>query len=356
MSSIAPVNPAFILQARTDNTAQSMRMALSVAVAADMAVGATSPNGGVHPAFGGLLNVTGTAGMSVNVDTGLVYIPSTTAWEGSYAGWNTASYAVTIPASNATQWRMDYIAAVQNDSATSTSYGGVTTGADGWDIVNVEGTFSGSAPGVLPALPPNAISLATIAITPNMTVTTGLGTVTDARSWVSLPGVIPCTSSTRPALSAPEGTLFYESDTHMPGIIINGAYQYLYPIPGQATVEDTWHNLSSLVNSWTSNGALPLNGYRRPPYDPTQMEIILNVNAGVTTDGTTIVNLPAPYRVSANYQRLPVSTDIESAGWTSPRSDGASPYVRFTTTGDVVVYGLPHGSGNIYVAGRVRLT
>jgi hypothetical protein len=345
---MAPVIPSFILQGRTDNTAQAMRMALAADVIGAMVVGATAPGGGVHPAFGNRLNVTGTSGMTVNVDTGLVYMPASTAWNGIYAGWNIASYSVAVPAASATQYRQDYIAAVQTDTGSST---------DVWDIVNVAGTFSASAPGALPTLPNNAVPLAIVAVTPNMTVTNGVGTVQDARVWAPLSSTIPCTSSTRPPLTCPEGTEFFESDTHMMGMIVNGAYQYEYNIPGGAALIDTWHDFGALSNSWTVNGTNPLSGYRRAPFDPSIMQIIVNFHSGVITNGTVIVNLPSPYRVSANYQRIDLSCDIESAGWTSPRADGGSPYLRFSTTGDISVWGLPNGAGSVYTElSQVRLT
>jgi hypothetical protein len=298
--------------------------------------------------MGNRLLVTGTSGLTVNVDTGAVYIPASTAWNGLYCGWNIASYSVALSAISATQWRQDYIAAVQTDT------GGA---GDTWDIIDVVGTNSGSAPGALPTLPNNAVPLAIIACTPAMTVTNGIGTVSDARAWAPLTAPLPCTSSTRPSLACPEGTQFYESDTHMPGIIINGQYQYLYPIPGAAATIDPWHDFPALSNSWTVNGTTPLSGYRRAPFDPTIMQMIVNFHSGVITNGTVIVNLPSPYRVSANYQRVDLSTDIETAGWTSPRADGGSPYLRFSTTGDISVWGLPNGAGSIYTElSQIRLT
>ena len=344
---MAPVQPAFILQGRTDNSAQAMRMAIAADVIGAMQIGATSPGGGVHPAFGNRLNVTGTTGLTVNVDTGVVYMPASTAYNGIYCGWNIASYSVPLAAISGTQYRQDYIAAVQTDTGSS---------GDTWDIVDVVGTNSGTAPGALPTLPNNAVPLAIVACTPAMTVTNGVGTVTDARVWAPISSTIPCTSTTRPPLSCPEGTEFMESDTHLMGMIVNGQYQYEYNIPGVAATPDVWHDFPSLSNSWLSNGTNPLNGYRRKPYDPTMMQVIFNLKSGVITNGTVIMNLPAPYRVSANYQRLDLSCDIEAAGWTSPRSDGGTPYVRFSTTGDIAVYGLPNGSGNVYGQGEIRLS
>lgn len=183
-----------------------------------MAPGAGALLGGVNSMFGGVMAVTGTSGMSVNVNTGLVYMPNSSAFGGMYAGYNSASYNVVVPASNSSQWRRDYIAAVMTDVGTS--------GA-AWDVVDVAGTFSGSAPGTLPSLPANSVPLAIVNVVPNMTVTSGGGTVQDARQYQPLPGPWPTTSANKPPLSAPEGTLWIETDTNLLGCIIAGAYYYV---------------------------------------------------------------------------------------------------------------------------------
>jgi hypothetical protein len=247
---MAPVQPAYVMQNQINHPAQLFRMALAgLSPASNMPAGATAPGGGVHPAWGNQLQVTGTAGLSVNVGTGLVYLPGTTAWQGAYAGYNTSSFAVTIPTVSGTQWRRDYIVAKQDDTA----FGDAD---DNWLIEDIQGTNSSSAPGALPTLPPNCVPLAIVACTPGMTVTNAGGTVSDARQYSSLPGPIPTTSANKPSLSCPEGTMWYEKDTHSMGIIVNGAYVYLFTTLGASAV-NFWTTSNQTISS---TSPVPVNG------------------------------------------------------------------------------------------------
>jgi len=270
---MAPIQPAYVMQNETNHPAQLFRMALAgLTPSSNMPAGATSPGGGVHPAWGNRLAVTGTAGLTVNVNTGLVYLPGTTAWQGCYAGYNTASVAVTIPTISGTQWRRDYIVAKQDDTA----FG---DGDDNWVIIDVPGTNSSSAPGALPALPNNCVPLAIVVCTPGMTVTNGGGTVVDARQYCSLPGPIPTTSANRPSLSCPEGTMWYELDTHSMGIIVSGAYVYLFTTLG-----------ASAVNFWT-----------------TSNQTIVSSTPVVVTGLSTTVQAGGTYRITGRVSVVGVS-------------------------------------------------
>jgi hypothetical protein len=327
---MAPQQPSYCLQNQTTHSAALFRMAQAGIMSAPFVVGATSPIGGVHATFGGVMAVTGNAAMTVTIATGLVYMPSSTAWSGMYAGYNTASYTISLAAASSTQWRTDVIAAVQNDSATSTSYAGVTTGVDGWDIVAVEGTFSSSSPGATPALPSNAVPLALVRVTPNMTVTNGGGTVVDARVYVPMDGPWPTTSSARPSLSAPEGTMWWENDTNLLGIIVSGAYNYVPYYSVVAT--DPWHNFGGILSGWTVSGVAR---YRLMPTN----EVLIDLNNIVPpgsppADGTTIWvianGLPTGYRPIRTYTRNVYSAiqGTEVPAW------------RFNTDGSITVYGV----------------
>lgn len=254
------VNPPYACQGRTDHPAVLFRMALAGLASQPQAVGATTGVGGVNPVFGNRLAVGGLASMNVSIDTGLVYVPNTTAWNGMYACYNTASFNVAIAVASATQWRRDYIVAQVVDPGDNTA---------NWNAVAVTGTFSSSAPGPLPSLPSNCVPLAIVNVVPNMTVTNGGGTVQDARYWQALQGPLITTSSSRPSLSCPNGTMWYEMDTGLVGIILNGAYQYL--VAGAAP--DTWHSLGTLAGYTVTQGR-----WRRKSDGDTEVEIVVTPN------------------------------------------------------------------------------
>jgi hypothetical protein len=338
---MAPVQPPWVLQNLQTHTAQAFRMALASAGSGPFAQGLTAPAGGVHPSFGNRLAVTGTAGMTVNVDTGQVNMGGSTAWQGMYSGYNTASYSVTVPASNSSQWRSDYIVARQQDVA----FGDAT---NLWDIVDVAGAFSGSAPGSLPALPNNAVVLAIIRVVPNMTATNGGGTVVDARQYLPLPGVLYTTSASKPSLSCPEGTQWFETDTNQLGIIINGAYQYI-AILLTGTI-DPWHAMSPL-HGWSAFGTgWTSPQYRLLPNNPDEVEIIGTMAVGTTANGTTIAStLPAAYQ-NTNLQAIEAMC---IQGVTTSPTD--TPYVLMTA-GSLSVWGLPPGTATIFFHGTYSVS
>jgi hypothetical protein len=291
--------------------------------------------------------VTGNAALTVNIDTGLVYMPASIAFNGVYVGYNAASYtSAALAAVSTTQWRTDAIVARQHDTANG-------DGDDNWDIVAITGAFSSSSPGATPALPNNSVLLALVRVTPNMTVTNGVGTIVDSRVYSPLTSMLYTTSAARPPLTAPEGTSWYETDNHIAGMIVNGSYQYQYNIPGPASIPDVWHVLPTLQNSWTLITGLPSSGYRKRPSDPTMVEFMCAVQAGTRADGTVLLTLPAGYAAAGNYQRMDCSTDI--TGWTGPRTDGASPFLRVDTSGNVVLFGLPLGAGPLYCNSEFRI-
>lgn len=275
--------------------------------------------------LGNALAVTGNAAMTVNVNTGLVLMPNSAAWGGMYLGYNTASYVVTVPASNSSQWRRDYIAAVMTDAGTS---------AAAWDIVDVPGAFSSSAPGSLPSLPANSVPIAIVNVVPNMTVTNGGGTVQDARVYQPLSGAWPTTSGSRPSLSAPAGTTWYEADTQQYGIIIAGAYHY---IPTSPLAVDTWHDLRPCSAGFNGTNT----GHYPPQYrmmdDGKHVEVIGDVGVPASSfNGVQVFTnaIPAAYRPNHNVT-LPASEDTSV-------SDGARVFVL--ANGTMQFAGLAVGS------------
>src|SRR6266571_450582 len=129
---MAAANPPYACQGRTDHPAQLFRIAHATATGAPFAAGNTSPAGGVDPYLGQGMVVTGLASMNVQIGTGVVNIPHTTAWNGMYTGYNTATFNVALAAASATQWRRDLIVAQVTDPGDNTA---------AWNAVAVTGTF-----------------------------------------------------------------------------------------------------------------------------------------------------------------------------------------------------------------------
>ncbi len=320
---MAAIEPPYVCQGRTDHPAQLFRMALAGATGAPFAAGGTSPQGGVDPYIGQAMVVTGLASLNVQIGTGLVYIPATTAWNGMYAGYNTATFNVAIPAASATQWRSDYIVAQVTDPGDATA---------NWAVNNVAGTFSASSPGALPALPANSIPLAIVRVVPNMTVTNGGGTVVDARIFNGLKGVFPTTSALKPATTCPNGTMWYESDTQLLGVLVNGSRKYI-AFTSQLSSNDAWHAFNPLSNSWS----VPGGGFAQYRYSNDGRSIKLSakqLSPGTKTDGTVVSsNFPVGYRPINNHE-FPISADA-LGGLTAGMAR-----MTLSTAGNLTVFGV----------------
>jgi hypothetical protein len=267
---MAATNPAYACQGRTDHPAALFRMAQAGLHPGAMAAAATAPVGGVSPHFGSSLNVTGLASMNVTIGTGLVYMPNSTAWNGMYAGYNTATFTVAIAAASSTQWRTDLICATMTDPGDNTA---------AWNVQAVTGTNSSSSPGSTPSLPANSVPIALIRVTPSMTITTGAGTIVDNRAYIGLQGAIITTSSNRPPTSSPNGTTWYETDTKGYGVIINNAYQY---IAFGSVAPDAWHTISLVT--WT--GTLRVKKISLATSAMIQWRLTGNTSGGLFVLGT----------------------------------------------------------------------
>jgi len=302
-------------------------MALAGAVMPSVTAGATVSTGGVNPYFGNLLSTTGQASMNVSVGTGLVYIPSSTAWNGMYAGYNTAALTVAIAASSSTQWRQDYIAAVVTDPGDNTA---------NWNIVAVTGTFSSSSPGTLPALPNNAVPLAIVKVVPNMTVTNGGGTVVDARIWQPLAGTFVTTASGKPPTSRPEGTMWVETDTNLMGVLLNNQQQYFMT---STSVPDTWHT-ATMQNGWTG----PVQYRLFPALNAVWVQGVIDP---ASESSTTFMTLPVGYR--------PASVQDCELGFHTSTGASSGDFLRAQTSGALQVFNVATGHGVIVVNNFISL-
>ncbi len=286
---MSAVNPPAWAQGRTDHPAVLFRVAQSALLHGNMTTAATVGVGGVHLQYGGGMAITGLASMNVAVATGICVIPSTTAWNGSYTCYNTASFNDSIAASSATQWRTDRVDAVVTDPGDNTA---------AWNVIVTTGTFSSSAPGTTPAAPNNSIPLALVRVVPNMTVTNGGGTVVDNRNYLPFNGPWPTTSSNKPVGgTAADGTMWYEKDTNLLGVLVNGTQKYITTgVPYSQTAT------SSYINGWSGtatfwkhdDGWVDCMGIINTPYGTDNTQLLNSIPAGYQP-GTSDVSWPTTF-------------------------------------------------------------
>lgn len=205
---MAVVNPPGFLQNLTTHTAEILRGSNNALIAGSRAAASLVSRGGVHPDLGGFLLVTqnGSPNMSVNVASGIAYIPGTEgSKQGTYVSTNDATLNVSIAAADPSNPRIDLIVYKVQDAAYS---GAVNSGS----IVAVTGTPAGSPSA--PATPSNALVLAQIAVSASDTSIV-TGDITDRRTFLSsVGGIIRCTTSTRPGIgTVAEGQVIYETNT-----------------------------------------------------------------------------------------------------------------------------------------------
>lgn len=114
----------------------------------------------------------GTTGLSVTVAPGVAVVPNPAPWGGPYNVGSDSDVAVTVPAADPGNPRVDLVVAQVHDSA----YAGAD---DRWELEVVSGA-AGSAP-VAPATPDRALVLAQVSV-PAGATTLSAGDVTDQRT------------------------------------------------------------------------------------------------------------------------------------------------------------------------------
>lgn len=204
------INPCGWLQnAGATHTAQQMRTYIGSLLAGLQSAGQVArTKGGVHPALGGQFVVfqNGTPNMSVNVGSGVIFIPGTESTaQGVYVCENDGQVNLGIATAPGTGLnRIDLVVAKVQDSA----YSGST---NAWSLAVVTGTAAASPSAPTP--PPNSITLANVFVGANVTSITN-GNITDTRPpyAAGLGGIARTISTAHP--SAPsQGDFITETDT-----------------------------------------------------------------------------------------------------------------------------------------------
>lgn len=213
---MAEINPPFVLNnAGATHTAENDRTAIGALVAGASSSGSLISRGGVAPALGGALAVTPSTALTLNIASGVVFVPGTEGTkQGVYICTNDATDTVTLDTAHGTLARIDRVVARVYDSI----YSGTN---NFWAIEKVTGTAASSP--VAPTLPANSIGLALISVAATAT-TINSGNITDDRMFIGQ-GVIPCKSSAKPALTTvPDGQVIVLTDTGELQAKISGAW------------------------------------------------------------------------------------------------------------------------------------
>ena len=156
---------------------------------------------GVFPGVGAM-QVTPSSGMNVNVSAGYCCCAnSTSSLEGGYVFGLLSSISFTVASADTVNPRVDAVCAyvADNGDDTSSSY-----------VEIITGTPSGAP--AAPALPANALLLATIAVAANVTSILA-GNITDQRTYVVAPGGILPISTATAAPAVPASQFMYTLDT-----------------------------------------------------------------------------------------------------------------------------------------------
>jgi hypothetical protein len=207
---VAVDNPAgWLSNAGATHTAEQMRTYIGALTNGLFVAGATRAAGGVNPALGTQMVVTqnGTPNMTVNVGTGIAFIPgSESTTQGLYAVRTASITNLTIAAApGAGLNRIDLIVAKVQDSG----YSGAT---DAWSLAVVTGTAASSP--AAPAAPNNALVLAQVFVGALVTSIV-TGNITDKRFFMAAAGAnTPCNSTTRPTVLY-DGLGIFEYDTNL---------------------------------------------------------------------------------------------------------------------------------------------
>ncbi len=177
MSELNPV--PWLQNSGANNSAQLMRMGVGGLVGG-LTSGIT-PRGGVVPSLGGALEVTAGSGLSVDVDSGTVYVPGTSSGtQGVYVCTSDATVNLSLDAADGSNDRIDLIVARIKDSFYDAGPD------DEWALEVVTGTPAGT-----PSAPtPTFDSFETLAEVLIPATATSPGTITDTRRYVVATGGI----------------------------------------------------------------------------------------------------------------------------------------------------------------------
>jgi hypothetical protein len=305
---MAAVNPPYVMQSRTDHAAVDFRRMMMTLIGG-ASLGATAPRGGVHPSYGNRMSVVGSgSAMQVTVDTGLCFVPNTTAWAGAYHCFNDASTTLSIAAANATLFRRDLIIAQVLDTA----YG---DGSSLWQLAVTQGANNASSPAPLPTQPGKSLLLGIVNVDP--AITNLSGKVTDSRAYLPAGGVIPALSTARPTTPV-AGTNVFETDTGTQRVYDGSAYRFV--------ADSGWAGFTpGILNAGTISWTTRSGHYKWVGEHTACFQIQLVVNT--VTGDTNPMGVDLPFDMNRSYRQVGVAsfengTNIRNGHWVTNTTGG----------------------------------
>lgn len=246
---MAEINPCSWLQnAGATHTASQMRASIG-SVGAGLSLDLNG-RGGVNPSLGGALEVTQTGplgGLSVDVDSGIVHIPGTSASvQGIYICINDNPVTLTITDPDGTNPRIDAIIAHVHDDFYDAG------GENQWELEVVDGTPQSSPDP--PEIPDNSFVLANVSVAVGATEITD-SDISDLRIFTPI-GVLPVADQDeRDALAAVHnGLAVWVQDTE--DLDIRGASGWISPT--RPPVSDlVFAEISQAFANFNSNEFVP---------------------------------------------------------------------------------------------------
>jgi hypothetical protein len=226
------VQPPAFMQNLTNHNAETDRGTTSALLAGTPLTSTDlKGRGGIHNVQGQsfLVSQNGVPNMSVNVGSGVAFIPGTEgSKQGVYTVVNDATVNVPLAAADPAQPRIDLIVLRVRDQ--------VYSGANNdWLIDKVTGVASASP--AIPVAPANSLTLARLAVSAaDTSIVTG--DITDVRQYAAaLGGTIYCTSTTRPDPSTvANGQEIYEFDTELSYRIFGSTWKLASPYRKEITL------------------------------------------------------------------------------------------------------------------------
>lgn len=288
---MAEVNPPFALQnAGATHTASNDRMMLSGLMSGQRSAGSLTSRGGVVSHAGGVFNVTqtGTASMTLNVNSGIAYVPGSEAGtQGLYCCTNDASDTVIIATAHGTLPRVDSVIVRVYDSA----YSGAL---NQWQIEALTGTAAASP--VAPTLPNNSIRLYNVSVGAAVTSISNAN-LADVREYVAAVGgiIVVKNQAERDALIATNGQAVIRLDSGVLEVRLSGVW---HPRSQRAIVTSNQIstpplNVLGTFVDFLSGSWAPIT-FNAPPSGSVRVTI----GAAISNTNTATSTIWAAYRMS----------------------------------------------------------